>query len=263
MLTAKIEVVEPQASVAIVRNCRAPESVLLMRRSVRESDSWSGHWSFPGGRRDASDLDPLHTAIRELEEECGVRLNREDMEAQLPVREARRRSGPWVSVTPFLFRAPCELPTLPDGREAVETTWVPLDLLRAPASHLLLPIPGMPPEWRFPAVPLGAAPLWGFTYRLIADWLGVGPKPADVELAGFEAARMALEVLLEHGVRIGRSWSEGGRTAEVLGEIPVDAVWRRFSGPGDHVLSVNRLEVLPNRVSVLGLQFEEYVISSV
>jgi 8-oxo-dGTP pyrophosphatase MutT (NUDIX family) len=255
--------VEPEAAVAIVRNCQRPESVLLMRRSVRTSDPWSGHWSFPGGRRDASDPDLRHTAIRELEEECGVRLKREEMDAQLPPREARRSSGPWVSVTPFLFRAPGELPAAPDGREAVETSWVPLDLLRDPASHLLLPISGMPPEWRFPAVPLGAVPLWGFTYRLITDWLGIGPKSGDMERAGFEAASLALEVLLENGLQLRRGWPDGGRTAEVTGEIPVAAVWRRFSEPGDHVMCVNRIEVLPNRVSVTGLQFEEYVISSV
>jgi 8-oxo-dGTP pyrophosphatase MutT (NUDIX family) len=254
---------EPEAAVAIVRNCRAPESVLLMRRSVRQSDSWSGHWSFPGGRRDASDPDLLHTALRELEEECGVRLRREDMEAQLPVRLARRRSGPWVSVTPFLFRAPCELPAPPDGLEAVETTWVPLELLRSPASHLLLPVPGVPPEWRFPAIPMGAAPLWGFTYGLINHWLGMGPKSGDMESAGFEAARLALDVLLENGLPLRRGWSNGDRTAEVEGEIPVAAVWRRFSAPGEHVMCVNRLEVLPSRIIVTGLQFEDYVISSV
>lgn len=254
---------EPEAAVAIVRSCRPPESVLLMRRSERKSDSWSGHWSFPGGRRDASDSDPLHTALRELEEECGVRLNRQDMEEQLPIREARRRSGPWVSVNPFVFRAGCELAATPDGREAVETAWVPLDLLCNPASHRLLPIPGMPPEWRFPAVPLGGAPLWGFTYRLITDWLGIGPKSGDQKTAGFDAARMALGAVLESGVKLRRDWSDDGRSAEVAGKIPVDAVWQRFSEPGDHVLSVNRLEVLPDRVTVTGLLFEEYVISSV
>jgi 8-oxo-dGTP pyrophosphatase MutT (NUDIX family) len=252
---------EPEAAVAIVRNCKQPESVLLMRRSVRQSDSWSGHWSFPGGRREASDPDPLHTALRELEEECGVRLRREDMEAQLPTREARRRTGPWVQVTPFLFRAPCELPAAPDGREAVEARWVPLDMLRDPASHLLRPIPGTPPEWRFPAVPLGVVPLWGFTYQLIADWLEIRPKPDDMKDAGFRAATMALEVLRKNGVRVRRGF-EGGAAAEVEGAIPVDAVWRRFSEPGEHVMRVNRIEVLPSRVSVTGLMFEEYVISS-
>ena len=68
---------EPHAAVAIVRARQPRESVLLIRRSERQEDSWSGHWSFPGGRRDPEDPDLLHTAFRELEEECGIRLGRE------------------------------------------------------------------------------------------------------------------------------------------------------------------------------------------
>src|SRR5215472_6528479 len=46
----------PEAAVAIVHARGAPsgsdaESVLLIRRTERPNDPWSGHWSFPGGRR--------------------------------------------------------------------------------------------------------------------------------------------------------------------------------------------------------------------
>ena len=40
--------------------------------------------SFPGGRREPKDCDLLHTALRELEEECGIHLARERLEAALP-----------------------------------------------------------------------------------------------------------------------------------------------------------------------------------
>jgi 8-oxo-dGTP pyrophosphatase MutT (NUDIX family) len=168
---------ETEAAVAIVHARGNAESVLLMRRSEREGDSWSGHWSFPGGRRDPVDRDLLHTALRELREECGVRLTRRDLDSEMPPRHARRKSGAAVRVTPFLFRVEAELPAVPDGREAVEASWIPLTVLRDPSHHLLLPVPGHPPEVLFPGVALNRAPLWGFTYRLICDWLGLGPQP--------------------------------------------------------------------------------------
>ena len=258
---------EAEAAVAIVHAHGSGESVLLMRRAEREADSWSGHWSFPGGRRDPMDHDLLHTALRELEEECGVRLTRRDLEAELPSRHARRRAGPHVPVTPFLFRADAELATVPDGREAVEAAWIPLSVLRDPARHLLLPVPGHPVELRYPGVALNRAPLWGFTYRLICDWLGLGPKPGLMEQAGLEAAGLVLGFLLSHGLTLRHGWAERGmrqgksaKTAEVGGAIPVAAVLERFARPGGYVLSVNCLEVLPDCIRIVGPSFEEYFI---
>jgi 8-oxo-dGTP pyrophosphatase MutT (NUDIX family) len=127
---------------------------LLIRRSEREEDSWSGHWSFPGGRRDPEDPDLLHTALRELEEECGIRLGREDKETRLPPVLARRRAGPFVLVAPFVFEVEGELPTVVDHREAVEAVWVPLDHWRDPSRHSLRAVPGLPGNWLFPAIDL-------------------------------------------------------------------------------------------------------------
>jgi 8-oxo-dGTP pyrophosphatase MutT (NUDIX family) len=106
-----MDMAEPQAAVAIVRARVPRESILLIRRAERQDDSWSGHWSFPGGRRDPDDLDLLHTALRELEEECGIRLDRKHTGATLPPVLARRRAGPFVLVAPFVFDVDDELDT--------------------------------------------------------------------------------------------------------------------------------------------------------
>jgi 8-oxo-dGTP pyrophosphatase MutT (NUDIX family) len=164
---------EPAAAVAIVHTRGAGESVLLIRRAEREGDPWSGHWSFPGGRRDPGDTDLLHTALRELEEECGIRLGREDMEAALPLRQARRKAGASLIVAPYVFRVDGALATVLDPREAVEALWTPLGVLVDPARHALRAVPGMPGEMQFPSIELNGFPLWGFTYALIAEYLGL------------------------------------------------------------------------------------------
>jgi 8-oxo-dGTP diphosphatase len=264
---------EPEAAVAIVCAQKPKESVLLIRRSQREEDSWSGHWSFPGGRREPQDPDLLHTALRELEEECGIRLRREHMEAALSPVLARRRAGPFVLVAPFVFRAERELPTLLDPQEAVEALWIAREVLCDPARHGLHVIPGRPGELQFPGIELNSMPLWGFTYRLITDWLALLPKPPDLEAAGFETARRILQFLLSHGLKLEHDWEdqivklEGAeqqvkRTC-VRGIIPVELVRAHFALPGSDFPRMNVLEVRPHQVRVTGLAYEEYLIAAV
>jgi 8-oxo-dGTP pyrophosphatase MutT (NUDIX family) len=252
-------VAEPEAAVAIVHARGPVDSVLLMRRAEREDDPWSGHWSLPGGKRHADDPDLVHTAIRELAEECGIRIGPELMEAALAPKVARRRTGPYVLVAPFVFVMAAELPAVADGREAVEARWVPLSRLRDPAAHRLQPVPKWPPTALYPAVDLYGTPLWGFTYWLLADWLGL-VKPGATEQAGYEAGNRVLAFLAERGVPVVRGWTD--RVAVVKGRIPDEALRARFSDPGGEMPQVNLLEASPDRVRIVDLRFEEYLIQA-
>jgi hypothetical protein len=50
--------------------------------------------------------------------------------------------------------------------------------------------------------------MWGFTYRLATDWLGLLPGQGPVELAGFEVACRMLDFLLAHGLKLTRGWED-------------------------------------------------------
>ncbi len=68
-----------RAAVALVLRRTADDVVelLLIKRSEREDDPWSGHVALPGGRRDPSDATLQDTAIRETLEETGIDLARD------------------------------------------------------------------------------------------------------------------------------------------------------------------------------------------
>lgn len=259
---------EADAAVAIVHAHEPEDSVLLIRRSEREDDPWSGHWSFPGGRRESRDADLLATALRELSEECGVELERSACEAALKPVPARRRVGQHLLVAPFVFHVDCQFATCLDPTEAVLSLWMPLAVLTDAARHCVQSIPGVPSEMLFPCIGLEGMPLWGFTYRLITQWLGLLPDSGAVERAGLEAANRLLGFLLTRGLTLVRGWEDRSAqglamTAVVQGEIPVAAVreFVRTSGSGI-IPPVNVIELAPDHIRIAGLALEEYLIQA-
>ena len=191
--------------------------------------------------------------------------------ALLPVL-TRRRAGPFVLVAPFVFEVDSELPAVVDTEEAVEAVWIPLSVWCDPAEHSLRTVPGLPSNWLFPAIDLNGVPVWGFTYRLATNWLGLLPEQSPIEAAGFEMACRVLDFLVSYDLTLKGSWedqvaqpdlAEGRRVklARVEGVIPVERVVSYFSTPGTLFPSVNLLEIRPDGIRVVGLAFEEYLIS--
>ena len=150
-------------------------SVLLIRRSDAPGDPWSGHMAMPGGKQEPSDLDLVHTAIRETEEEVGLILDRQTQLIgaldDVPAFARGRRTG--LVVTPHLFvlTGAGPRPTLRPSFEVQESLWVPV-------SHLLTPehqrervydVEGV--SMRLPAWDYQGRQIWGLTHHMLSGVL--------------------------------------------------------------------------------------------
>lgn len=149
-----------QAAVAVVlRENDADLEMLFIKRAERAGDPWSGHMAFPGGHREASDVDLCAAAVRETHEEIGLDLSSAPMLGELPQQHRVDARG-GILVAPFVFEIAGD-PTLTCNHEVAAATWMPLAPMyrgdnhtRAASSHNGFRLD----RDRF---------VWGMTYRMV------------------------------------------------------------------------------------------------
>jgi 8-oxo-dGTP pyrophosphatase MutT (NUDIX family) len=152
------------AAVAIIRCLTPCESFLILRRVDNLEDPWSGHFSFPGGRKEDKDPDLLTTCIRETKEETGILLDPDQLQQRLPLEPAGRNLHRPLWVEPFMFTIPNHPPLTLCRREIQSACWLNARVFQNIELHESVE---MLPGHIFPAFPLEDYYLWGFTYRLL------------------------------------------------------------------------------------------------
>lgn len=163
----------PVAGVVLLEAAQPEPALLLIRRSARPGDPWSGHWALPGGRREDDDHDLLATALRELHEECGIALPRQACTRALRPRHAGRHVGRPLLVAPFHVALDRRPTVTPQPAEVAGYRWCPLRVLGDRARHRHGRINPHHPDRVHPHLPIDGHPLWGFTYEVVTRWLGL------------------------------------------------------------------------------------------
>lgn len=147
------------------------KTVLLTQRTAHLKDH-AGQISFPGGRVESSDVSPVHTALRETEEEIGLDRRHIDILGFLP----EYRTGTGFRVTPVvgIVHPPFELNL--DAFEVAEAFEVPLDFLLDPANHQRHSMHYRGALRHYLAMPYGERFIWGATagmIRSLTERLGI------------------------------------------------------------------------------------------
>ncbi|MGI9285945.1 MAG: NUDIX hydrolase [Pseudomonadales bacterium] len=164
-----------RAAVALIlRPSDKGTQVLMMRRSEREGDPWSGHMAFPGGKKDRDDSSTFITALRETEEEIGIeRPERLQAIGRLSDVLTRPHSGkrPMV-VTPFVFALHEDVQFKPN-HEVAELVWIPLDYLanRAHREKMRWKHSGM--EITLPCYFYNQQRIWGLSLTMLDELVGL------------------------------------------------------------------------------------------
>jgi 8-oxo-dGTP pyrophosphatase MutT (NUDIX family) len=161
-----------QAAVSVVLRAGEEWEVLLIKRAEAEGDPWSGQMALPGGRRDVSDENLLHTAMRETREEtsvileeAGVHLGRLEPTAPNTVRL------PPITIFPFVFGVANETQARVSSREVDEVLWSPLSEFRSPTAVGTVEIRYPEGSSReFPCFRIRERVVWGLTYRILTGF---------------------------------------------------------------------------------------------
>ena len=171
----------PDAAVAvIIKSSHSTSSLLLIRRSERRGDPWSGQIAFPGGHRAPCDRSFLDTVIREADEEVGISLRAHEVLGVLPLVYARTRR---VRVAPFVFQLKSRVKLRPN-LEVADAFWVPFnELERSKVVRSKVRVEEC--ELTVDSYAVGENVVWGLTFRIIRVLLGKNASQFSENLENF------------------------------------------------------------------------------
>jgi 8-oxo-dGTP pyrophosphatase MutT (NUDIX family) len=169
---------EPVAAAVLVplyRSAGASHLVLTRRRS--DLRRHAGEISFPGGRRDDADPDLETTALREAEEEIGLRRAQVELIGALP---ATSTFATGYEIYPFVASIPAGVAWELSPREVDAVLELPLNAIRAGRTVTRLDRRGV--SFLTDAYVVDEHLIWGATARIIEHLLaridddGVAPR---------------------------------------------------------------------------------------
>ena len=144
---------------------RDPGLTVLLTQRTEDMPSHAGQIAFPGGRRQAEDVDAIATALRETEEEVG--LSREFSEVIGPVDHYRTGTG--YEITPIVgIVNPGFIPRA-DPREVADVFEVPLEHFLDERNHRIDSRVWQGRERRYYAMPYGERYIWGATAGMLKN----------------------------------------------------------------------------------------------
>lgn len=144
---------------------RAAGITVLLTRRTENLSSHSGQISFPGGRVEQSDAAPVHTALRESEEEIGLEPTRVEILGRL----ANYVVGTGYRITPVVGFVDSQQKFVRDEGEVAEIFEVPLELVMEPDNYRREHMRIKNINRSYYVLPYGEYRIWGATASILLN----------------------------------------------------------------------------------------------
>jgi 8-oxo-dGTP pyrophosphatase MutT (NUDIX family) len=155
------------AVVLLVRDSQTQNPEVLLVKRARHLNSHAGEVGLPGGMVEPGDESLWHTALREAEEEVG--LLSDSVILQQPLVHAFTRQG--VEVAPFVAMWQREHPLKLCSDEIESAFWLPLTFLKRDERVRTDIFTRQASEYWAPVYRFAGHIIWGFTARLLVDYM--------------------------------------------------------------------------------------------
>ncbi len=144
---------------------RLPEATVLFTRRSDDLTVHAGQISFPGGKIEENDDSPLETALRETEEEIGLKRAHIDVLGFLDTYQ----TGTGFRIAPSVGVVSPQFTLSPDDTEVAEVFEVPLRFLMTAENHQKHSILWRGRERYYYAMPYGERYIWGATAGILRN----------------------------------------------------------------------------------------------
>jgi len=130
----------------------------------------SGQIAFPGGKTEVSDKSMLHTALRETDEEIGVKTN--DIKVIGSLSKLYIPPSNFI-VSPFVGYLDYEPDFIPDAKEVQEVVTIPVDELMNEHNFRMHDIDTSGLKYKVPCFYIQEKVIWGATSMIVNELLEV------------------------------------------------------------------------------------------
>jgi 8-oxo-dGTP pyrophosphatase MutT (NUDIX family) len=165
-LEQSLEPNEANASVVVLLRVENQViQVLLVKRAVHPTDTWSGQIALPGGKKELNDKSLKETVVRETLEETRINLLEDCQFLGLiePLRSAKR---PEMKILPFVVLQK-EPQTINLNNELTEYFWAPLKELNKHKKEVKLDF------GELTAYTVDGHIIWGLTFNILHNLLSL------------------------------------------------------------------------------------------